>query len=94
MKIGFGDLDLNTPLPSDAQGRQLRREEVLFSYDGTWLGRSCGARWAPLGSNQPHNGILVEPGSTRPPVSNAKEETVVLVTKNGTITINSIKSYA
>lgn len=90
MKIGFGDVDINSKISSGKGGG----DEYTHSYDGTWLGRSCGARWKTEGSVEDNLGILVTPGEHGVDFSNEFYENKILHTKNGVITINSIKQNA
>jgi hypothetical protein len=87
MKIGFSDVDVGDTKTDTP-------ERLRHSYDGTWLGRSCGARWSANPNVINKMGILVVPGAQGVDFSDAFHENKILHTKNGTITINSIKQYA
>jgi len=96
MLLGFTDHALEVAVAPGAWvtgSSNLSVPALEHSYYGHWLGRSCGAGWSPT-PVQNKWGILAIPGKhTVPPSGIGEEQTEVVMTKNGPITINSIISY-
>jgi hypothetical protein len=85
MKVGFTDVDF---IPEN-----LHTPDYYSNYSSYWLGQSCGCRYR---TDKLLNtcGIVVMSGHISTPQNNNVEETVHINTKNGPLTINSIKRYA
>jgi len=96
MLVGFTNTPIEPGVPP-SQWKDTSRitdpEVIKHSYNGSWLGRSCGASYSPTPIANSWGILVISGEHDVPPCGYGEEQTDVVMTKNGQLTINSVIAY-